>query len=452
MDIQDIAEIVKRTQDAQREEAGMKPGFLPEGLDLAQARGLQGEKLAEQEVIPPYTTVLTKTVVEADDTAEDLEGREVRKVRVGRGDTLTKLLQALGSESWLARSMVEAARGVFADSDLTPGSEVEFVLVPSLTRAGRLEPIRLSVRDGGAHKVTVSRNAAGEFVASATAIGDPAGRGDQTTATSLYASLYQAAISQGLAKETIEQILKIHAYETDFRRRARLSDTIELFFDVKDEERAVDSQPGELLFTAITSGGDTQRYFRFRTPDGQVDYYDESGNNSKKFLMRRPIRSEDVRLASGFGVRFHPLLNTRKMHTGIDWAATPGTPILASGTGVIEEVGPKGQYGNYIRIRHANGYQTAYAHMSRFAQGVREGVKVRQGQVIGFVGNTGFSTGPHLHYEVLVNNRFVDPLSIQMPQERKLTGKQLVDFQRERGRLDELMRRPPVRVAQVDSK
>jgi murein DD-endopeptidase MepM/ murein hydrolase activator NlpD len=140
------------------------------------------------------------------------------------------------------------------------------------------------------------------------------------------------------------------------------------------------------------------------------------------------------------------------MHTGIDWAATPGTPILASGTGVIEEVGPKGQYGNYIRIRHANGYQTAYAHMSRFAQGVREGVKVRQGQVIGFVGNTGFSTGPHLHYEVLVNNRFVDPLSIQMPQERKLTGKQLADFQKERGRLDELMRRPPVRVAQVESK
>jgi murein DD-endopeptidase MepM/ murein hydrolase activator NlpD len=452
MDLQDVAEIVQRTQEAQREEAGMKPGFLPEGLDLAQARGLQGEKLAEQEVIPPYTTVLAKTVVEGDDAAEDLEGREVRKVKVARGDTLTKLLQALGSESWLARSMVEAARGVFADSDLTPGSEVEFVLVPSLTRTGKLEPIRLSVRDGGAHKVTVSRNAAGEFVASATAIGDPAGRGNQTTATSLYASLYQAALSQGLAKETIEQIIKIHAYETDFRRRARSSDTIELFFDVKDEERAVDSQPGELLFTAITTGGDTQRYFRFRTPDGQIDFYDESGNNSKKFLMRRPIRSEDVRLASGFGVRFHPLLNTRKMHTGIDWAATPGTPILASGTGIIEEAGPKGQYGNYVRIRHANGYQTAYGHMSRFAQGVREGVKVRQGQVIGFVGNTGFSTGPHLHYEVLVNNRFVDPLSIQMPQERKLTGKQLTDFQKERSRLDELMRRPPVRVAQVESK
>lgn len=449
MDLQDVAEIVQRSQEAQREEAGMKPGFLPEGLDLAQPRGLQAD---QPEAIPPYTTVLAKSVIDTDDAAEDLEGREVRKVKVARGDTLTKMLQALGTETWLARSMVEAARGAFAESDLSPGNEVEFVLVPSLTRAGRLEPIRFVVRDGGTHKVTVSRNAAGEFVASATAIGEPTARGNQNTATSLYASLYQAALSQGLSKEAIEQIIKIHAYETDFRRRARSSDAIELFFDVKDEERAVDSQPGELLFTAITTGGDTQRYFRFRTPDGQIDFYDESGNNSKKFLMRRPIRSEDVRLASGFGVRFHPLLNTRKMHTGIDWATTTGTPILASGTGIIEEVGPKGQYGNYIRIRHANGYQTAYAHMSRFAQGVREGVKVRQGQVIGFVGNTGFSTGPHLHYEVLVNNRWVDPLSIQMPQERKLTGRQLADFQKERGRLEDLMRRPPVRVAQVESK
>ena len=450
MDLQDVVEIVQRTQEAQREEAAMRPGFLPEGLDLA--RGGLGDKSAEQEVVPPYTSVLAKTVIEADDAAEDLEGREVRKVKVARGDTLTKMMHALGTENWLARSIIEAARGTFAETDLIPGNEVEFVLVPSLTRAGKLEPIRLTVRDGSTHKVTVNRNAAGEFVASTTPINDGMNRSTQGATASLYASLYQAALSQGLAKETIEQIIKIHAYETDFRRRARLSDMIELFFDVKDEERAVDSQPGELLFTAITAGGDTQRYFRFRTPDGQIDYYDESGNNSKKFLMRRPIRSEDVRLASGFGVRFHPLLNTRKMHTGIDWAAQIGTPILASGTGVIEEAGPKGQYGNYIRIRHANGYQTAYAHMSRFAQGVREGVKVRQGQVIGFVGNTGFSTGPHLHYEVLVNNRFVDPLSIQMPQERKLTGRQLADFQKERGRIDELMRRPPVRVAQVESK
>ena len=430
MDQQEVAELVYRTQEAHREEAGMKPGFLPEGIDLTQVAGARAA-----EPVPPYTSVLQKTTFESDDAADDFEGREVRRVRVGRGETMAKLLQNAGADAWLARSMIEAARGIFPDTALTAGQNVDLTMVPSLTRAGRLEPIRLAVYDGSEHKVTVGRNAAGEFVASATALSEPGARpsggaADQRAATSLYVSFYQSALSQGLSHEIIEQILRIHAYETDFRRRARNGDAVELFFDLKEE--AGDSSVGELLFTAMTAGGDTQRYYRFRTPDSHIDYYDEYGNNSRKFLMRRPVRSEDARLASGFGVRFHPLLNTRKMHTGIDWAATPGTPVLASGTGVIEEIGPKGQYGNYIRIRHANGYQTAYGHMSSFAPGAREGTKVRQGQVIGFVGNTGFSTGPHLHYEVLVNSRFVDPLSIQMPQERKLTGRQLTDFQKER--------------------
>lgn len=459
MDNQEVADLVQRAQESQREEAAIKPGFLPEGLDAAQQRSANADPLLRQplELIPPNTSVLEKSMFEPEEVADDIEGREVRKVRVARGETLMKMLQAAGAEAWLARSMVEAARGVLPESALTPGQDVEFTLVPSLTRAGRLEPIRFSVLEGREHKVTVSRNAAGEFVASATPVSEPIVRGPsrdggQPMATSLYVSLYLAALAQGLPPDTIDQILRIHAYETDFRRRARSSDTMELFFDLREEEKGAESATGELLFTAMTTLGDTQRYYRFRTPDGTIDYYDEYGNNSRKFLMRRPVRADDVRLASGFGVRFHPLLNARKMHTGVDWAATIGTPVLASGTGVVEEVGPKGQYGNYIRVRHANGYQTAYGHMSRFAAGINVGTKVRQGQVIGYVGNTGFSTGPHLHYEVLVNNRFVDPLSIQVPQERKLSGRQLGDFQKERSRIEELMRRPPVRVAQVEAR
>ena len=151
-----------------------------------------------------------------------------------------------------------------------------------------------------------------------------------------------------------------------------------------------------------------------------------------------------MRTTSGFGLRFHPLFNDRRMHTGIDWSGAIGTPIVAAGSGVIEEALYKGGNGKYVRIRHANGYQTAYSHMSGFARGVEPGAKVRQGQIIGFLGNTGYSTGPHLHFEILVNSRFVDPLSIQVPRERQLTGKLLADFQKERGRIDELMRRPPV--------
>ncbi len=316
-----------------------------------------------------------------------------------------------------------------------------------------MEPVRFSIFDAGqAHKVTVTRSNAGEFVASATPIDDDEasrvslGDKDQAQASSLYASLYHASELQSVPVDTIMRILRVHAYETDYRRRLRSGDSCEFFFDLKDEG-GTEGPPGELLFTSITAGGESSRFYRFRTPDGEIDYYDAEGNNSKKFLMRKPVRADDVRLTSGFGLRFHPLLNEKRMHTGVDWASSPGTPVLAAGNGTIEEVGRKGHYGNYVRIRHANGYQTAYGHLSRFAEGAAVGVKVRQGQVIAFVGSTGLSSGPHLHFEVLVNNQFVDPLSIQVPRERKLDGKTLAEFQKERARIDELMRRAPVMTA-----
>jgi murein DD-endopeptidase MepM/ murein hydrolase activator NlpD len=166
--------------------------------------------------------------------------------------------------------------------------------------------------------------------------------------------------------------------------------------------------------------------------------------------MRRPVRCEDARLTSGFGMRKHPLLNISRMHAGVDWACAAGTPIMAAGNGIVEEIGPKGENGNYVRIRHANGYKTAYAHMVRFAPGMAAGVRVRQGQTIGYVGSTGLSSGPHLHFEVMVKNRndsgygHVDPRSIHVPNDRQLSGKDLADFKRERTRIDDLMRRHPV--------
>jgi len=353
--------------------------------------------------------------------------------------------------------MVEAARGTFAERELMPGFVVELTLEPSLIHPDQLEPVRFAVFDDrGTHRVSVERSAAGELIASAEPLASERMPhrydGARAAAASLYAGVYHAALSQGVSQEQILQILRLHAHETDFRRRARVADELELFFDVRDEAGRGEEQLGELLYSAITAAGESQRYFRFRAADGTIDYYDEDGNNSRKFLVRRPVRSEEARLTSGFGVRYHPLLNARKLHTGVDWATPVGTPVLASGNGVIEEAGPKGQYGNYIRIRHANGYQTAYAHMSRFAPGVHGGVKVRQNQIIGYSGNTGFSTGPHLHYEVLVNNQFVDPLSIQVPRERRLAGRQLAEFQKERGRIEDLLRRQPVRVEQTSGR
>jgi murein DD-endopeptidase MepM/ murein hydrolase activator NlpD len=451
LDGREVAEIVSRAREAENEPAVMRPGFRAEGSELLPQSDRDKRRLAEAQL--PNTTVLQKSTSEGDDEEDGDEG-EVRVVRAARGETLLGVLMRTGADKSQALQMVHAGKGIFADSAVTPSHEVHVTMVPSLTQQGAMEPARFSVfADGHDHKVTVTRNSAGEFVASATPVATAVARaalgdGDTPQSSSLYASLYHTALMQNLSDETILQILRIHAYETDFRRRLRGGDAIELFFDLKDDNAgAAEAPPGELLYSAISTGGDTSRYYRFRTPDGLVDFYDEFGNNSRKFLMRRPVRGENVRLSSGFGMRRHPLLGFVRPHNGIDWSAPIGTPIMAAGNGVIEEAKFRGEYGNYIRIRHANGYQTTYGHMSRFAPGIRDGLKVKQGQVIGHVGSTGLSSGPHLHYEILVQSRFVDPLSIQVPQERRLTGRHLTDFQKERARIDDLMRRAPVLTA-----
>ena len=458
MNTPEVLEVVARDA-AQSEAIALKPAFQADGADKLAPQELLAQRSARaaQEALPPNTTALAKAVAENDDALDDLEAREVRVFKAARGDTLTRILSKLNNESWQTTEMVSKAKEVFGDNALVAGQEVHVTLVPSLTRPGASEPVRLSVfGEGQDHKVTVARNAAGEFVASASPIDErmtraALGNEEKASTASLYASLFAAGLSQGLVPDTITQILKIHASETDFRRRVRGADSVELFFDVKEEDKGTDGALGELLATQLSTGGEVQKFYRFRTPDGVVDFYDEFGNNSRKFLMRRPVRGEGMRLASGFGWRRHPLLNQMRRHAGIDWAGPVGTPIMAAGSGVIEEAGFKGEFGNYVRIRHANGYKTAYGHMSRYAQGIISGTRVTQGQVIGFVGNTGFSTGPHLHFEVLVNSQQVDPMTMPVPKERKLVGKSLLDFQKERLRIDDLMRRNPVSTKVVEA-
>ncbi len=243
------------------------------------------------------------------------------------------------------------------------------------------------------------------------------------------------------------RLLRVHSYDVDFKQKVKAGDSFEMFFDGGNNEAEV----GELLYTAMTIDGQSRKFFRFRTPDDVVDYYDEQGNSAKKFLMRNPVKGG--RYTSGFGDRRHPLLRYMRKHTGVDWAAPTGTPILAAGDGTVEQVGGRGGYGNYVRIRHANGFATAYGHMSRYGAGVAPGVAVKQGQIIGYVGSTGLSTGPHCHFEVLVNNGFVNPMTIQVPRGLQLTGRQLAEFNRERKRIETLMQMDPVtsRVAQAST-
>jgi murein DD-endopeptidase MepM/ murein hydrolase activator NlpD len=396
----------------------------------------------------PKTTVIHKSVeseADDDDSFDDLlAGAENKMLTVGRGDTLNSLFAKIGTEPEEASAIIEALAPIFAAKDLKPGQEFRFSLVPAPSDTGQMEPVKLSIFFSGSHVASVARNRQGDYVASTEPIGSDT-KTPASTRASLYQSFYHAALEQHVPAETILKLLRVHSYDVDFKQRVRPGDSFEVFFDGGNDDEA-----GELLYTSMTIDGQTRKFYRFRTPDDVVDYYDEQGNSAKKFLMRNPVKGG--RYTSGFGARNHPLLKYMRMHTGVDWAAPAGTPILAAGDGTVERVGREGGYGNYVRIRHSNGFSTAYGHMLRFAPGLEPGVSVKQGQIIGYVGSTGLSTGPHCHFEVLVNNQFVNPMTIQVPRGLQLTGRQLAEFQRERSRIETLMQMDPVtsKVAQAN--
>jgi murein DD-endopeptidase MepM/ murein hydrolase activator NlpD len=418
-------------------------------LQLASYSPQEGFKLA-----PPAinTTDIHKSMEDAD-TSEDDDGIDEdliasatqKALTVGKGDTRMNLFAKVDTEPTEAQSIIEALSPIFQTDDLKPGQEIRFSLVPAPSDTGAMEPVKVSIyAHGGDHLATVTRNREGDFIA--TTEGNEIKTQQASTRATLYTSFYHAALEQHIPQTTIDKLLRVNSYDVDFKQRVKPGDQFEVFFDSSS-----DDEIGELLYTSMTIDGVQRKFYRFRTPDDVVDYYDEDGNSAKKFLMRNPVKGG--RYTSGYGMRKHPLLGIVRMHTGVDWAAPVGTPILAAGDGIIEMVGGKGGYGNYVRIRHPNGYSTAYGHMARYADGVAPGVAVKQGQIIGYVGNSGLSTGPHCHFEVLVNNDFVNPMTIAVPRGLQLQGREFAEFRRERNRIDGLMQMDPVtsRVAQASN-
>jgi murein DD-endopeptidase MepM/ murein hydrolase activator NlpD len=252
-----------------------------------------------------------------------------------------------------------------------------------------------------------------------------------------YDAIYRAALSEGLNTALAARLIRIFAFDIDYNSAISPSDELSFFVSL-EEGQEKPSERSEILFASIKNGSLERKYYRFRDPNtGEVDYYDETGKSAKKFLLRQPVPNGKFR--SPFGTRFHPILRYRKMHWGVDWAAPRGTPILAAGNGMIESAGWESGYGKQTVIRHANGYVTSYSHQSRIPENIKPGTRVRQGQIIGYVGSTGLSTGPHLHYEVTVNGTKVDPMRIRLPKGQELKGKDLALFAAERDRLDALL-------------
>ncbi len=254
---------------------------------------------------------------------------------------------------------------------------------------------------------------------------------------SIETSLYQDAQQLGAEDQQVVDFAQVFAYDLDFQREVHPGDQFEMVFDVLMDERGNVIRRGDVLFASLNGKAVSKSFYRFTTPDEKItDYFQANGESSTKFLMKTPING--ARLSSRFGKRRHPISGYTRLHKGTDFAAPRGTPIYAAGNGVVERASRYGGYGHYVRIRHQKGYKTAYAHMSRYGRGIKSGRSVRQGQIIGYVGSTGASTGPHLHYEVYKNGRAVDAMRLKLPTGRKLAmdPEILAVFEVERDRID----------------
>ena len=251
-----------------------------------------------------------------------------------------------------------------------------------------------------------------------------------------YDGIYNAAYSYGLTSQMTQKLIRLLAADVDFQSRLTTTDKLEVFFSQPNEDGSA-SDNSEILYVSASFGEKHRAYYRFELPDGSVDYFDREGRSARPFLLRVPV--PNGRFTSGFGMRRHPILGYSRLHTGVDWAAPRGTPIISSGDGVVESAGWSSGYGRQTVIRHANGYETSYNHQSAIAKGIVPGAKVRQGQVIGYVGATGQATGNHLHYELMVNGRKVDPMRVRLPDSKVLEGETLEVFMRERDRIEDLL-------------
>ena len=240
-------------------------------------------------------------------------------------------------------------------------------------------------------------------------------------------NIYNAVEDQDVPNSALDEFIRVLGFSVDFQREVRSGDQFELLYEREiDQLTGEDLNTGTLHYAGLRLSGDTMSFFRFENSDGIVGWYDRDGQSAVRTLMRTPIAG--ARMSSKYGMRRHPVTGYNAMHRGVDFAAPKGTPIIAAGSGVVQKSGWFGNYGRYVRIRHTGRYATAYAHMTRIADGVTAGARVRQGQIIGYVGSTGRSTGPHLHYEVLVNNKQVNPLTVKLPSGEGLESEELEDF------------------------
>lgn len=354
-------------------------------------------------------------------------GQVRRTLKLSNAADLADALTRSGVPADVVQQVVAAALPA-----LQPTGDIRAVL--TLVRDGDsflLERLEASNRDSSG--VVVNRASSGELTVSRVAA--------QLDARILVKhgtmdddSFYSSAVAAGVPNSLIPVFAKVLAFDFNFQTEVTAGDAFELAYAQRVNAAGEEVGAPQLLYASLTTATTSAAVYRFTPPGGAEEWFDSSGRSIVRALMRTPV--DGARVTSKFGMRFHPVLHFKKMHGGIDFAAPTGTPVYAAGGGVIEFAGPRGAAGNFISLQHDNGWRTTYMHLHRFAPGIGAGTRVAQGQPIGEVGTTGRSTGPHLHYEVIIDGQKVDPLSIETDAQKVLDGAALLAFERVRDQID----------------
>ena len=374
------------------------------------------------------------------------DGLVRKSVVIRRGDTLSAALTRAGGKREEVESAIVAFRKVHNPRRLRVGQTLSLSFDPTNGSDGAPRLAALALDVAADRDVVVTRGNDGIFLSSV--VDRPLDRVLQRTAGTINSNLYNAALAAGMPNQVLMEMVHIFSFDVDFQREIQHGDRFEVLYEAVFNMAGEFVENGPILYATLEVGERVVELFRYEPDEGPADYLDAKGASVRKALMRTPING--ARLSSGYGMRRHPILGYTKKHLGVDFAAPVGTPIYAGGDGTITMVGWHGNFGKYVRIRHNSTYSTGYAHLSGYAKGMKKGKRVRQGQVIAYVGSTGMSTGPHLHYEVMRGNKRINPMTLKLPSGRKLEGHELASFQQQVQKITVLLAEVPAvtRVAQ----
>ena len=364
-----------------------------------------------------------------------IERFEQVAMKVLPGETLKQSLLRLGLAPVEAEQAVRVMSETFDTVNIKAGLAFQAAVARPLDHRGPVRLIGLSMRTGPATAISLSRTFDGALRVKET---EEKIKDETTVAEGRMAdSLYTSAVAAGATPELTAQVVKLFSHKLDFSRDIHPDDQFRMVFDRKVSESGRTVDTGALLYAEIGAKGQTTRFYRFKAAGAtEAQYFDGDGKNIRGFLLRTPL--DGAHITSGFGLRLHPILGFTKMHTGIDFGAPTGTPVFAAGDGVVKEARWAGGYGRWLEIQHNGEWATGYGHLSGWA--VKEGERVHQGQVVGYVGSTGRSTGPHLHYEVILGGQKINPTGAKVPQGTILGGRELVAFKSEKSRIDDILK------------